>query len=100
MIIVAGHLTINPDHRQAAEAAIRVCVAETRAEPGNIDYRFSPDLDDPNRINLIEQWTDDDAMTVHMGSAHLAAFMTAIGSCVDGSVEVIRYDVSGSSPLF
>lgn len=100
MIIVAGHVTINPDHRQTAEAAIRACVTETRAEPGNIDYRFSPDLDDSNRINMIEQWADDDAMNAHMATAHLAAFLAAIGPCVAGSVEVIRFDVSGSSPLF
>lgn len=100
MIIVAGHLTINPEHREAAEAAIRACVALTRAEPGNVDYRFSPDLDEPDRLNLIEQWADEDAMTAHMATPHLAEFLGAIGPCVSGSAEVIRYDVSGSSPLF
>lgn len=100
MIIVAGHLTIAPEHRDAALAAIATGVAATRAEPGNVDYRFSPDLDDPDRFNLIERWEDEEAMNAHLATPHLAAFMTAIGPCLSGSAEVVRYDVSGSSPLF
>ena len=47
MIIVNGHLTIDPAQRDAAEAAIAAAVAATRAEPGNVDYRFSADLAEP-----------------------------------------------------
>lgn len=100
MIIVAGHLTIDPDHRDTALAAIATCVAATRAEPGNLEYRFSPDLDEPDRLNLIERWSDEQAMAEHMATPHLAEFMGAIVPCLGGSAEVIRYDVSGSAPLF
>ncbi|CAN5610161.1 hypothetical protein BH10ACT1_BH10ACT1_12440 [soil metagenome] len=100
MIIVAGYLLIDPSHRDDAIAAIALGVAATRAEPGNLDYRFSPDLDDPNRFNLIERWESEEAMNSHMATSHLAEFMTAIGPCLGGAPEVIRYDVSGSSPLF
>lgn len=100
MIVVAGHLSIDPAHRDAALAAIATGVAATRQEAGNLDYRFSPDLDEPDRFNLIERWEDEDAMNAHMASPHLAEFLTAIGPCLAGQAEVIRYDVSGSSPLF
>ncbi|MCU1497727.1 MAG: antibiotic biosynthesis monooxygenase [Acidimicrobiales bacterium] len=100
MIVVAGHMTIDPAQRETALAAIAAGVDATRAEPGNLDYRFSPDLDDPNRFNLIELWESEEAMTEHMATPHLAAFMTAIVPCVSGSAEVIRYDVSASAPLF
>ncbi len=100
MIIVAGHLTIDPSKRDDALAAIAAVVAPTRAEPGNLDYRFSPDLDDPSRFNILERWEGDEAIESHMASAHLAEFLTTIGPCIAGSAEVIRYDVSGSTPLF
>jgi len=100
VIIVAGYLTLDPAKRDEALAAIAKCVEPTRKEEGNIDYRFSPDLDDPNRMNLLEQWADEDAINLHMASEHLAEFMTAIGGCLGGPAEVIRYDVSGSKPLF
>lgn len=100
MIIVAGHLSIDPAQREAALAAIAAGVAATRAEAGNLDYRFSPDLDDPDRFNLMERWEGEDAMNAHLATPHLAEFLTAIGPCLGGPAEVIRYDVSGSSPLF
>ena len=100
MIVVAGHLTIDPAHRDTALAAIRTAVEATRQEPGNLDYRFSPDLDDPHRINIIERWENEEFMNEHMGSAHLADFLTTIGGCLGGPAEVVRYDVARSQPLF
>lgn len=100
MILVAGYLTVNPDHRHEALAAIDTCVTATQAEEGNIDYRYSVDLNDPNRFNLIEQWESEDAMNAHMATPHLATFLELIGGFVGGPVEVIRYDVSSSSKLF
>ena len=99
MIIVNGHLTIDPAQRDAAEAAIADAVAATRAEPGNIDYRFSADLADPGRINMVEIWEDQAAIDAHMGTDHLAAFMTAIGPCVAGSVSITSYDIASSTTL-
>lgn len=99
MIIVNGHLTIDPAQRDAAEAAIADAVAATRAEPGNVDYRFSADLADPNRINMVEIWEDQAAIDAHMGTEHLAAFMAAIGPCVAGSVSITSYDIASSTTL-
>jgi len=100
VIVVAGHLSIDPAHRETALAAIAAGVAATREEPGNLDYRFSPDLDEPDRFNLIERWEDEAAVDAHMNSPHLAEFLAAIGPCVAGAPEIIRYDVSSSSKLF
>ena len=100
MLIVTGHLTIDPERREEAEAAVRACVTATRQEAGNEDYRFSWDLDEPGRLNLVEQWADEEAMQAHMGTPHLAEMMTAIGPCIAGSVEVVRHDVTASKPLF
>ena len=100
MIVVAGHLSIDPDQRDAALAAIGPVMAATRAEPGNTDYRFSIDAEDPSRINLLEIWESEEAIDAHMSTPHLAAFMEAIGPCVAGAPSITRYDVSGSSTLF
>lgn len=99
MIIVNGHLTIDPAQRDAALAAIADAVAATRAEPGNVDYRFSADLADPDRINMVEIWEDQAAIDAHMTTEHLAAFMAAIGPCVAGSVSITSYDIASSTTL-
>ena len=100
MIVVTGYLTIAPEHHEAALTAIRECVAPTRDEPGNVDYRYSQDIDDPTRLNIVEQWESEDAMNAHMGSEHLATFLTVIGGMIGGPVEITRHDVSGSTKLF
>lgn len=100
MIVVTGYLTIAPEHRDAAEAAIATLVPLTEAEEGCLTYRYSADLLEPNRINIVEQWESEEAMTVHMGAPHFAEFMAAIGPCIGGDVSVTRHDIASSSKLF
>lgn len=100
MIVVAGYLTINPDHRAAADAAIATIVPVTEALEGCVQYRYSEDLTEPNRINISEIWESDAAMDEHMAAPEFAAFMTEIGPCIGGDVSVVRYDVAGSTKLF
>lgn len=100
MIVVAGHILIDPSKRDEVVAALSACVTATREEAGNIDYRFSPDLDDEARFNLVELWESEDAMNEHMATPHLAALLEALGPLMGGAPEITRYDVSGSSKLF
>lgn len=100
MIVVAGYILIDPTKRDEVVAALSTCVAATREEPGNVDYRFSPDLDEEARFNVSEIWASEEAMDEHMASPHLAALLEAIGPLMGGAPEITRYDVSGSSKLF
>jgi quinol monooxygenase YgiN len=100
MIVVTGYLTIAPEHRAAAEAAIATLVPLTVAEQGCVEYRYSADVLEPNRINIVEQWASEEAMNVHMGTDHLAEFMGAIGPCLGGPVEITRHDIASSTKLF
>lgn len=72
----------------------------TQAEDGCIDYRYSADLGEPNRINIVEAWESDYAMNAHMGAAHPGDFMVAIGDCIGGPVEATRDYVATSTKLF
>ena len=100
MIVVVGYLTINPDLRGEVEAAIATLVPLTTAEDGNIEYRYSVDMGEPNRINIMEQWESEEAMNAHMGTTHLADFMTVMGGAIGGPLEIIRYDVASSTKIF
>lgn len=100
MIVVTGYLTIAPEQLEPALDAIRTCVAATRAEDGNIDYRYSQDIDEPTRLNIVEVWESEEAAQVHMGSEHMATFMGAIGGMIGGPVEITSHQVSESTKLF
>lgn len=96
MIVVVGHLTIDPAQRDAAVAAIAAAETATRAEDGNLEYRFSADLADPARINATEVWESREQMDAHMSSPALAEFMTAMTPLVTGSVSFTGYEVDSS----
>jgi quinol monooxygenase YgiN len=100
VIVVTGFLTLNPDHRDTAVDAVRTLVAATRAEEGNEEYRYSWDLDDPNRLNIEERWADQDSMDAHMVAPHFASFMEVIGPCIGGDVSITKFDVAGSTKIF
>lgn len=42
----------------------------SRAEPGNLGYRFHRDLERPDRLLIEERYTDADAFQAHRDSEH------------------------------
>ncbi len=57
MVIVAGHITVEPAHRDTYLAGCRAVVEQARATPGCLDFAISADLTDPGRVNVFERWS-------------------------------------------
>ena len=68
MIIVAGHLTVAPDNRDAFLADAVTVITAARDAPGCVDFHLSADPIDPARINIFEQWDSTDAVEAFRGS--------------------------------
>ena len=100
MIVVVGYITINPEMRAEAEAAIATLVPLTVAEEGCVEYRYAADILEPNRINIWEQWESEEAMNAHMATPHLAEFMGVMGTCIGGPLEITRHDIASSTKIF
>lgn len=56
MIIVAGHLIVEPEQRDAYLENCRALTATARATAGCFDFQLSADLLDDSRINIFERW--------------------------------------------
>lgn len=56
MIIVAGHLQLDPDSRSSYLEGCHDVVTQARTAPGCLDFALSADLLDPGRINVLERW--------------------------------------------
>lgn len=68
MVIVAGHLMVAPDRR---DAYLNDCVAvieQARAAPGCLDFSLTGDLVDRGRINIFERWDSQGAVDAFRGS--------------------------------
>lgn len=68
MIIVAGHLTVEPEHRESYLAGCVSVVAQARATPGCLDFAIAADLVEPGRVNVVERWESQEAVEAFRGS--------------------------------
>ena len=56
MLIVSGHLVLDPADRDAHVVASARAVRLARQAPGCLDFAVSADAVDPTRVNILERW--------------------------------------------
>ncbi|HUQ58357.1 putative quinol monooxygenase [Lentzea sp.] len=93
MPIVAGTAYVDPDHRDTLLAGLAPSLRRVRTTPGCLDYVVAADPIEPDRVNIYERWESQ----AHL-DAHLAGVAQAPMPHVR-SVQVVRYEIGGSSRL-
>lgn len=68
MIIVAGHLTVEPAQRASYLAGCVAVVEQARRAAGCLDFAVSADLVDPGRVNVFERWESRAAVEAFRGN--------------------------------
>lgn len=94
MVIVAGHLLVEPDQRQAYLVSCVPVVEQARRASGCLDFALSADLVEAGRINVFERWESQAAVEAFRGggpSEEQGAAMLA--------ASVAEYDVADVRPL-
>jgi quinol monooxygenase YgiN len=99
MLVIAGHVEIDPAAREARVAAATEMMRDTRAEAGCISYTFSADLEEPGTFRIFEEWESQDALDAHFASPHMAKFQRVVGGLGVREMKVQRYEVSSVGPL-
>lgn len=89
MIIVAGHLIVDPGHRGSYLADCVAAIRQSRDTPGCLDFCLSADLIDAGRINILERWQSRRALEAFRGSGPSDVQRAAIQGA-----DVAEYDVS------
>lgn len=81
MVIVAGHLIVDPSQREDYLLGCVDVVRAARAADGCLDFALSADLIDAGRINILERWASAAAVEAFRGSGvegeQRAAILTA-----------------------
>jgi quinol monooxygenase YgiN len=89
MVIVAGHLNVDPQQRESYLAGCVSVVEQARHAPGCLDFTITADLVDAGRINVFERWESQETLEAFRGSGPSdeqgAAMLTA---------SVAEYDVA------
>ena len=68
MVIVAGHIVVDPSQRDEYLSGCVDVVSQGRAAAGCLDFALSADLIDPGRINIFERWESQAAVEAFRGS--------------------------------
>ncbi|TFV56109.1 antibiotic biosynthesis monooxygenase [Mycobacterium sp. PS03-16] len=89
MVIVAGHLTVDPGQRGAYLAGCVDVVAQARRTAGCLDFAISADLLEAGRVNVYERWESPAALAAFRGSGPDAEQSAAMLT-----VSVEDYDVA------
>ncbi|MEV7287721.1 antibiotic biosynthesis monooxygenase [Streptomyces sp. NPDC093252] len=90
MLIIAGHLRVEAEDRDAYLTGCVPVIAQARATPGCLDFTLSPDPLEPDRIQVYERWESEEALT-HFRDTGPEPEQSAriLGA------EVRRYEISG-----
>ncbi len=92
MIFVTGQVRFAAGEIERLTPAFRMNIAATRAEPGCARYAYAVDVDDPNLLHVVEEWSDEEAVNAHMNTPHMAELMTALGSAKLEAISINAYE--------
>ncbi len=94
MVIVAGHIVVDPGRREAYLAGCVEVVEAARRAPGCLDFAITADPIDPGRIVVLERWATQADVEAFRGSGPTDEQSTAMLSA-----SVAEYDVAAVRSL-
>jgi quinol monooxygenase YgiN len=87
-ISIFATISPRPEHRDAVEQVLRVMVARSRAEPGNLRYDLFVREGDAPVFDLFELYADEAAIEAHRQSAHYQTYRTATADWLAAPTQV------------
>jgi quinol monooxygenase YgiN len=96
--IIAGWLDYGP-HRDDVLKHFVVCAAESRKEPGCLDYVVTPDPEESGRIVVLERWESLPQLEEHFRTQHVADFRAAAAPYPRLGRHMYRYFISRSEEM-
>ncbi|WP_406841927.1 putative quinol monooxygenase (plasmid) [Streptomyces sp. AHU1] len=90
MIFIAVRFTVRHERTDDWLSLVSPFTQATRAEPGNLFFRWSRDVDDPHTFTLLEGFVDDTAGAVHVQSDHFRAGLAAMADAIARTPELIH----------
>lgn len=77
-IVLVARLKVKEDSIEAAKAAALAIVADSRAEPGNINYDVHQSLEDATLFIWHETWRNQAAIDEHFATPFFQTFFATV----------------------
>jgi quinol monooxygenase YgiN len=75
MILITGHVTLTPEHRERMIALGAEHSVRSRSEPGCLAHHCHVDVENPDRLVFVEEWESIDAVRAHFAVPASGAFV-------------------------
>lgn len=98
MLLIAGTFRLPHKNLAAALPVMQRMVESSRAEDGCIEYIYAEDVFEPGLIYVRELWAEQDALTRHLHSRHLAEWRAAWPELGIGDRHLRVYEVDAGQP--
>ena len=99
-ILIVGTIEVDPQRRAALLEAIRPLVALTRdEEPGCLDYAFTADTVDHDRVVVVERWADEQSLAAHFEHPNFFATKRALRDNGSGPSHIEKFLVAAVEPV-
>ena len=89
MVIVAGHMVVDPSQRGSYLADCVSVVEQARRAPGCLDFAISADLVEPGRIDIFERWESQAAVEAFRGNGPSDQQVAAIQAASMAEYDVV-----------
>jgi quinol monooxygenase YgiN len=100
VIIVAGRVELDPARRDAALRAAGELFAETRAQPGCLDYVWCADPSSESRVYVYERWTDVPSLAAHLAGPCYRGMLEVLGRHGVRRADVAKYGIDRCEPVY
>ena len=95
MLIIAGKLYVDPEHREEYLASLEEVIRRARTQPGCLDCVIAADPIEGDRINQFEQWESEERFASWQAVVDPPSQVTEV---LDENVR--KYEISASGPVF
>ena len=98
-VAVIAEVKLTPASIDPYIEAAKAVLEPTRREAGCERYGFGLDVADPHTLWISEQWSSKEALYKHLKTAHIQAFLAAVGSLDIVDMDARMYEIDKISPI-
>ncbi len=91
-IRVVAKFHVKPEKVQEFMNMCKKLVDETVKEEGCIEYGLYQELNNPEILTMLEEWSDESSLDEHMKSKHFREIFPLFSECFEKEAEVSLYE--------
>jgi len=99
-IVISAMIDLVPGVREQTLRDAQKHIAGTEAEPGCLEYTWTPSFTRPDRIHVFEEWADEGSLKGHFESSHYAAMRDHLQKAGIVAATNRKYLVAAFEPVY